>query len=225
MAVYYVDNVTDKKTGKVTQKRKYALTVPLAIFTNPMTMLQTDGFQALKTKFESVEIGTDTRKMEEWIVSNNIINNASYPNAQKLLWSLMVWNYKNTVVNNPNGGDVVVWMDEDFVLADKATARTGPVITVKKTRGKKGVLGHPYYSKGEEYYHDNTFLYTGEYVDLNTVDQSVHHISKGVYVNADPNLDIKRADGTVAIPRGHAFVLVTDYYKDKTDEELFDLYF
>lgn len=177
-------------------KRVNFLTVPLTIFTSPLTMLNTDDFSALNRVFKN-QAGRNMEVMKDLLKNDSSVK--SLPNADKLLKSLEIYTYKSS------SGDVVVYMPDDWTLAGASKAITGPTITVSKL-------------KGYDYIFTDKFQYNGEYVELKDIDQSVHHISNDIYYATE---DVLNAKGEVVIRKGHRFVLVSDYHNYSNDVDMF----
>ena len=177
-------------------KKVNFLTVPLAIFTSPLTMLNTEDFAALNSVFKK-QAGKNMEVMKDLLKNDPAVK--SLPNADKLLKALEIYTYKNS------DGDVVVYMPDDWTLAGASKAITGPTITVSKL-------------KGYDYVFTDKFQYNGEYVELKDIDQSVHHLSKDIYYTPE---DVLNAKGEVVIRKGHRFVLVSDYHNYNNDSDMF----
>lgn len=183
--VYYV------KDGK----RINFLTVPLTIFTSPLTMMESEDFSELKKVFIN-KANKNQERMIDLLQNDDEVK--KLPNAQKLLKSFLIYTYKNW------NGDVVVYMPEDFTLAGSSKALSGPNITVSD-------------SKGHSYFYTDKFRYNGEYVELKDIDQSVHHISKDIYYTPE---DVVNTNGEVIIKKGHRFVLISDYGNYRSDQDM-----
>ena len=189
----------------VNGKRVNILTTPLAIFTNPLTMLNTKGFEKFKTEYSKVR---NDDKFIQTLQDPNFVNTLSTiekANANKLLKHLLIYTHKGmNVKNNPHSGDAVIYLDG--TLAELATEITGPTITVKE--------------KGGEYFHSNEQHYDGEYTDLSEIDQSVHHLTKKIYYTPKDVI----VNGKTIIKKGHGFVLATDYHQTIDDDDLLQLF-
>lgn len=189
-------------------KRVNILTVPLAIFTNPLSMLNTKGFENLKKEYEKT---LDLEKFKSTLQDEtflNTLNTIEKANAGKLLKHILIYTHKgkNLADNiDPNTGDAVIYLDG--TLAELATSITGPTITVKN-------------DKGEEYFHSEDWKYNGEYTNISDIDQTTHHLTSKIYFS--PN-DIV-INGKVKVKKGHSFVLASDYYRTQSDEDIFQLF-
>ena len=180
-------------------KRVNILTKPLCIFTNPLTMLNTEGFEDLKKEYNKIKNRSDAPK--EFL--NMLLTDPTLrklPNAEKLIKHLQIYTYRST------NGDVVVYLDK--TLQELATSTTGPTITVSN-------------QKGAQYFHTPEWTYGGEYTDLQDIDQSVHHLTQNIYYAKQDVI----VNGRTVIKKGHGFVLCSDFYNNgESDEELFQLF-
>ena len=187
-------------------KRVNILTTPLAIFTNPLTMLETEGFEKFKQEYlktKNIEKFKETLKDKDFLDTLNTIEKT---NADKLYKHLVIYTHKGfNEKNNPHSGDAVVYLDT--TLAELAQDITGPTITVKDT-------------KGHEYFHTQEYNYNGEYTDLADIDTSVHHLTKKIYYVPK---DIV-VNGKTIVKKGRGFVLASDYYDALTDDEMLHLF-
>lgn len=180
-------------------KRVNILTKPLCIFTNPLTMLNTEGFEDLKKEYNKIRNKPDAPKefLNMLLTDPNL---RKLPNAEKLIKHLQIYTYRST------NGDVVVYLDK--TLQELATSTTGPTITVSN-------------QKGAQYFHTPEWTYGGEYTDLQDIDQSVHHLTQDIYYAKQDVV----VNGKTIIKKGHGFVLCSDYYNNgESDEELFQLF-
>ena len=180
-------------------KRVNILTKPLCIFTNPLTMLNTEGFEDLKKEYNKIKNKPDAPKefLNMLLTDPNL---RKLPNAEKLIKHLQIYTYRST------NGDVVVYLDK--TLQELATSTTGPTITVSN-------------QKGAQYFHTPEWTYGGEYTDLQDIDQSVHHLTQNIYYAKQDVI----VNGKTLIKKGHGFVLCSDYYNNgESDEELFQLF-
>ena len=180
-------------------KRVNILTKPLCIFTNPLTMLNTEGFEDLKKEYNKIRYKSDApREFLNMLLTDP--NLRKLPNAEKLIKHLQIYTYRST------NGDVVVYLDK--TLQELATSTTGPTITVSN-------------QKGAQYFHTPEWTYGGEYTDLQDIDQSVHHLTQNIYYSKQDVI----VNGKTIIKKGHGFVLCSDYYNNgESDEELFQLF-
>ena len=179
-------------------KRVNILTKPLCIFTSPLTMLNTEGFEDLKKEYNKIKNTEDApRKFLSMLLSDPELR--KLPNAEKLIKHLQIYTYKNI------SGDVVVYLDK--TLQELATATTGPTITVSN-------------QKGAQYFHTPEWTYGGEYTNIEDIDQTVHHLTKNIYYSKNDVV----VNGKTIVKKGHGFVLCSDFYRDKTDDELFQLF-
>ena len=180
-------------------KRVNILTKPLCIFTNPLTMLNTEGFEDLKKEYNKIKNKPDApREFLNMLLTDP--NLRKLPNAEKLIKHLQIYTYRST------NGDVVVYLDK--TLQELATSTTGPTITVSN-------------QKGAQYFHTPEWTYGGEYTDLQDIDQSVHHLTQNIYYSKQDVI----VNGKTLIKKGHGFVLCSDYYNNgESDEELFQLF-
>ena len=195
---YFALNVYRVQKGENGAARRINfLTVPVSIFTSPLTMLQTDAFKPLAQIFET-RANKDMNRMIDLIENDSSV--ASLPNAQKLLKSLKIYTYKN------KNGDAVVYLDDDFTIAGKSKVISGPTITVKD-------------NKGFDYYFSPEYKYAGTYINISEIDQNAHHLSKKVYYSPEDVLD---KNGNVLIQKGHRFVLISDLQKYDNDQEMFE---
>lgn len=180
-------------------KRVNILTKPLCIFTNPLTMLNTEGFEDLKKEYNKIRNKPDASKefLNMLLTDPNL---RKLPNAEKLIKHLQIYTYRSV------NGDVVVYLDK--TLQELATSTTGPTITVSN-------------QKGAQYFHTPEWTYGGEYTDLQDIDQSVHHLTQNIYYAKQDVV----VNGRTLIKKGHGFVLCSDYYNNgESDEELFQLF-
>ena len=179
-------------------KRVNILTKPLCIFTNPLTMLNTEGFEDLKKEYNKIRNKHNAPKefLNMLLTDPNL---RKLPNAEKLIKHLQIYTYRST------NGDVVVYLDK--TLQELTTSTTGPTITVSN-------------QKGAQYFHTPEWTYGGEYTDLQDIDQSVHHLTQDIYYSKQ---DIV-INGKTIVKKGHGFVLCSDFYSNKSDEELFQLF-
>lgn len=179
-------------------KRVNILTKPLCIFTNPLTMLNTEGFEDLKKEYNKIKRDNDApRKFLNMLLTDP--NLRKLQNAEKLIKHLQIYTYKST------NGDVVVYLDK--TLQELATSTTGPSITVSN-------------QKGAQYFHTPEWTYGGEYTNIEDIDQTVHHLTSDIYYSKNDVV----VNGKTIIKKGHGFVLCSDFYRDKTDDELFKLF-
>lgn len=179
-------------------KRVNILTKPLCIFTNPLTMLNTEGFEDLKKEYNKIRNTEDApRRFLSMLLSDPELR--KLPNAEKLIKHLQIYTYKNI------NGDVVVYLDK--TLQELAIATTGPTITVSN-------------QKGAQYFHTPEWTYGGEYTNIEDIDQTVHHLTKNIYYSKNDVV----VNGKTIVKKGHGFVLCSDFYRDKTDDELFQLF-
>ena len=179
-------------------KRVNILTKPLCIFTNPLTMLNTEGFEDLKKEYNKIKNTQDApRKFLNMLLSDSELR--KLPNAEKLIKHLQIYTYRST------NGDVVVYLDK--TLQELATSSTGPTITVSN-------------QKGAQYFHTPEWTYSGEYTNIEDIDQTVHHLTKDIYYSKNDVV----VNGKTIVKKGNGFVLCSDFYRDKTDNELFQLF-
>ena len=180
-------------------KRVNILTKPLCIFTNPLTMLNTEGFEDLKRNI--IKLGISLMLLKNFLdMLLTDPNLRKLPNAEKLIKHLQIYTYRSA------NGDVVVYLDK--TLQELATSTTGPTITVSN-------------QKGAQYFHTPEWTYGGEYTDLQDIDQSVHHLTKNIYYAKQDVI----VNGKTIIKKGHGFVLCSDYYNnEESDDELFQLF-
>jgi hypothetical protein len=86
-------------------KRVNILTKPLCIFTSPLTMLNTEGFEDLKKEYNKIKNTEDApRKFLNMLLSDPELR--KLPNAEKLIKHLQIYTYRST------NGDVVVYLDK-----------------------------------------------------------------------------------------------------------------
>lgn len=187
-------------------KRINILTTPLAIFTNPLTMLNTKGFEKFKDEYNKTK---NIEKFKNILVNKDFLDTLSTEekaNANKLYKHLVIYTHKGiNGTNDSHSGDAVVYLDG--TLAEIATSITGPTITVKT-------------DKGVQYFHTQEYEYDGEYTNIQDIDQSVHYLSKKIYYTKD---DIV-VNGKLVVKKGKGFILVSDFYRTLNDDDLFQMF-
>lgn len=162
-------------------KRKNILDIPLAMFTNPTTMLSTDGFEALNSKFK--ELGSDLSKFRKYLDTD------TSPQANLMKIHIDIYQSMEDSVTYFN------W-DENKTFVDMAKASTG-VFTSFKERGT------------DEVYLKDGFYYNGEWINLDLLRKLPGNIiSDQIYTT---NSDVYYEDGSknIAIRKGHPFILIS----------------
>lgn len=174
-----IDMVVYVQTAKGT--RKNILDIPLAMFTNPITMLSTDGFEALNSKFK--ELGSNLNEFRKYLDTDT--------SPQANLMKIHIDTYQSI-----EDSAIYFNWDEDKTLVDMAKASTG-VFTSFKERGT------------DEVYLKDGFYYNGEWIDLDLLRSLPGNIiSDQIYTT---NSDVYYGDGSknIAIRKGHPFILIS----------------
>ena len=183
--------------GKV--NRRIVTTLPLSIFTSPLTMLDTKGFERFKLLFNTMtgDLGHRMQSFKDLLSDEAEFNNrisrqpgitqeeikVAKANRVKLLKHFILYT---------SWQDQIVLFPDDFVFAQQFQP-LGPNITTK--------------DKGNEYEQPSEmFVWKGEYMNLKDVDTSIHHISKHVYYTTEDVV----INGRVVVKAGHGFVLCSD---------------
>lgn len=179
-------------------KRVNILTKSLCIFTNPLTMLNTEGFEDLKKEYNKIKDNPNApEKFLNLLLTDSELR--KLPNAEKLIKHLQIYTYKS------KNGDVVVYLDK--TLQELADSTTGPTITVND-------------QKGAQYFYTPEWIYGGEYTNLEDIDQTAHHLTKDIYYSKNDVV----VNGKVIVKKGHGFVLCSDFYRNMSDQDLFQLF-
>ena len=189
----------DKKDGK--EVRTNILEVPLLIFTSPLTMLETKGFEKLKDAYYNGFVGRENSLIEFLDFLQNNETGKNLPNSENMVKLLKLYTRKG------NEGDFVYYFDDDFTLASKATQITGPYI-----------INH---DKGSKYiYNKEDFGYGGTWTKLDELDKGTYKHSK-VYALEQDELDDK---GNVIAKAGTYFMIVSTKFDNLDDRGMIEAY-
>lgn len=190
MNIYVIDN----------NMRKSVLTIPISIFTSPLTMMNTNGMEPLRRLFppkSAGKLGIRMQKMKDLLSDDTTFEqaissfseedkNLARINRPKLLKHFRIYTYNSFT-------DAVIFFPDDWTFAGQAQRITGPNITT--------------HEKGGEYFEER-FYWPGEYINLDDLDTSIHSISSDVFYSDG---DIK-LNGKTVIKSGYPFVLISDFY-------------
>lgn len=204
--LYIREKLANGKTN-----RRIVTTLPLSIFTSPLTMLDTKGFERFKLLFNTMtgDLGHRMQSFKDLLSDETEFNNrisrqpgitqeeikVAKANRVKLLKHFILYT---------SWQDQIALFPDDFVFAQQFQP-LGPNITTK--------------DKGNEYEQPSEmFVWKGEYMSLKDVDQSIHHISKHVYYTTEDVV----INGRTIIKAGHGFVLCSDVEEAGNERELLE---
>lgn len=205
----YLFNKNSNEKIEKPQKRTFGLEIfingkqieiPIGILTSPATLVKTKGFEQLNDIF--VNSGENLMNFHQELIRRK---DEPIPHIKSMLKLLEIyqWNYSG---HNTNDQNFVIRFNKDFVL--NSGKLTG-VQTPPKTRGSE--------------YFDKDYLYEGQRLSLAEYREKMPN-RKISQVLENLKEDIKDAEGNIVLEHGIPFVLVSDYYSNMTDTELFEKY-
>ena len=166
------------------------LEVPVLMFTSPLTLLSTDGFKKFK-------VASETNPVKRLIAAKKKAEAAG--NTNFVLAADELFLYKDDE-------DWISFFDDDFVPAKEFKVLPPAVsTTMRGTENTYSISGYDW---------ENTW-YT-----LSDLRQSQEHRYYSNQVFVSLNQDLRRADGTLVVPKGHQFILITDYNKDGITDDV-----
>ena len=192
---------TKGKSNEGKELRTNILEVPLLIFTSPLTMLETKGFEQLKDAYYKGYAGQKDSLINFLQYLQNTDEGKSLPNSQNMVKLLKLYTRKGME------GDFVYYFDDDFTLAKNATYITGPYL-----------INH---DKGSKYiYNQEDFGYEGDWTSLDQLDKGTYKHSK-VYALEQDELD---DDGNLIAKAGTYFMIVSTKFDNLDDEGMIRAY-
>lgn len=194
-------NLLTNPDGTPKMKWNQKLEVPVAMMTSPLTMLNTDGFQQLKSVFQGLSVprgGSRVEMFKNWLLTH--YNDPSAPPHTKSMYKLveLYTNYKNFIVR----------FDDNFVLNQ---GNISGIIHAQK--------------RGEEYFFTHEYDYRGKPVSLEEYRKrmSWRNISEIRVNNSKSDIVV---NGQVIAKSGSPFVLISDApeFKNSSFETLMEQY-
>lgn len=177
--------------------------IPIGVFTSPATLVKTKGFEKLYEIY--VQSGEKLTEFEKQLkIKKQNEENIPHLNSMLKLLEIYQWNYNYTTGKQ----NWVVRFKKDFALNSNNAKLTG-VQTPPRERGKD--------------YKDQDYWYPGRRLSLEDYRKEMPNRKiSNIYENLDE--DILDSDGNVALEHGIPFILVSDYYTDINERDLYKEY-